>query len=109
VKPRLFDFEGEQLSAAEIQRRVPAISETSVRQHLAAGRNTREAMLTYRPQWAKPKDQVRFSRKVEVANTHGRHQLGGRRSAELRRGHPKQIDGEPTLATCRQSKRKETP
>jgi hypothetical protein len=70
-----YDFEGEQLTAAEVQRRVPALSESAVREHLRAGRNTREAMLTHRPKWAKPSDAVRFPMKVAKTAAHERREL----------------------------------
>lgn len=41
------DFEGEQLTVAEIMQRVPALADSTIRRHLAAGRNTRVAMLSF--------------------------------------------------------------
>lgn len=42
-----YNFEGEQLTVTEIRQRVPALADTTIRRHLAAGRNTRQAMLTF--------------------------------------------------------------
>lgn len=67
MKAARFDFEGELLTVAEIRERVPALSDPTIRKHLEAGRNTRQAMLTYRPQWAKPTDAVRFPAKTGMA------------------------------------------
>lgn len=61
--PRLHEFDGQQLTIAEIKKLIPVVSESSIRQHLEAGRNTREAILNYRPKWAKPMDSSRFPRK----------------------------------------------
>jgi hypothetical protein len=41
-----YTFEGELLTMAEIRRLVPALSETSIRGHLAKDRNTRRLMLS---------------------------------------------------------------
>lgn len=43
------EFEGEQLTVAEIHERVPALSRDTIRKHLAKGRRTRTAMLSYNP------------------------------------------------------------
>lgn len=43
------EFEGEQLTVAEIHERVPALSKDTIRKHLAKGRRTRTAMLSYNP------------------------------------------------------------
>lgn len=40
-------FDGAMLTISEIMLRVPAIPRTAIRQHLAAGRNTSAAMLSY--------------------------------------------------------------
>lgn len=45
----LHDFEGEQLTVRQIHLRVPALSERTIRDHLAAGRRTRTAMLAFDP------------------------------------------------------------
>lgn len=42
-------FEGEQLTVRQIAGRVPALSERTIRDHLAAGRRTRSAMLSFDP------------------------------------------------------------
>lgn len=47
-----FDFEGELLTVAAIRQRVPAISDSTIRAHLVAGRNTTAAMLTFNPRSA---------------------------------------------------------
>lgn len=47
--PARHDFEGEQLTVAEIRRRVPILSDRSIRDHLQAGRRTRSAMLSFDP------------------------------------------------------------
>jgi hypothetical protein len=52
MTPQRFAFEGEQLTVAEIRTRVPALSDSSIRKHLAAGRNTRAAMLNFDPRSA---------------------------------------------------------
>jgi hypothetical protein len=44
-----FPFEGEELTVSEIRKRVPALSDQSIRSHLAAGRNSAQAMLTHFP------------------------------------------------------------
>lgn len=43
------EFEGRQLTVAEIRAIVPAISDTAIRAHIRAGRNTRAAMLNHVP------------------------------------------------------------
>lgn len=48
-----YEFDGEQLTVAEIRERVPALSASSIRSHLAAGRNTRTAMLSFNPSTAR--------------------------------------------------------
>lgn len=40
-----FEFEGEQLTVTQIRARVPALGDATIRRYLAAGRNTRAAML----------------------------------------------------------------
>lgn len=47
-----FDCDGEQLTVAEIRQRVPALSDSTVRAHLAAGRNTTAAILAFDPKRA---------------------------------------------------------
>lgn len=44
-----FEFEGQQLTIAEICERVPALADASIRKHLKAGRNTAQAMLSHVP------------------------------------------------------------
>ncbi len=48
-RPRLHAFEGEQLTVRQIHQRVPVLSERTIRDHLAAGRRTRTAMLCFDP------------------------------------------------------------
>jgi len=48
-RPRLHAFEGEQLTVQHIHQRVPVLSERTIRDHLAAGRRTRTAMLCFDP------------------------------------------------------------
>ena len=48
-RPRLHAFEGEQLTVQQIHQRVPVLSERTIRDHLAAGRRTRTAMLCFDP------------------------------------------------------------
>lgn len=48
-EPRLHAFEGEQLTVQQIHQRVPALSQRTIRDHLAAGRRTRTAMLSFDP------------------------------------------------------------
>ena len=45
-KEKLYAFEGALLPMVEIERLVPALSRTSIRNHLAAGRDTRRLMLS---------------------------------------------------------------
>lgn len=47
MTPRKFMFEGESLTASQIRQRVPILSDATIRAHLAAGRNTASAMLTF--------------------------------------------------------------
>lgn len=48
-RPRLHAFEGEQLTVQQIHQRVPVLSPRTIRDHLAAGRRTRVAMLCFDP------------------------------------------------------------
>lgn len=48
--PALHLFEGEQLTIAEIQQRVPVLSKSSVRGQIKLGRRTRQEMLNTRSQ-----------------------------------------------------------
>lgn len=48
-KPHFHLFEGEQMTMAQIRALVPVLGEHSIRGHLAAGRNTRQAMLAVDP------------------------------------------------------------
>jgi hypothetical protein len=41
-----YEFEGSLMTMVEIQKIVTALSRTSIRNHLAAGRNTRQQMLS---------------------------------------------------------------
>lgn len=43
------EFEGEQLTVAEIRERVPVLSADTIRRHLAAGRRTSGDMLSFDP------------------------------------------------------------
>jgi hypothetical protein len=70
--PIRHDFEGELLTIAEIRNRVPVISEQSIREHLAAGRNSRQAMLCYRPRHAKPGAASAITIRVEKNAAHER-------------------------------------
>lgn len=56
-----YDFEGERLTSGEINARVPALSITTIRKHLAAGRNTTSAMLT----WDNPARRLAACRKAK--------------------------------------------
>lgn len=69
--PRTYEFEGELLTIAEIRQRVPAIADPTIRKHLEAGRNTRQAMLTYTPKWAKPTDASRYPHKAARSKPKG--------------------------------------
>ncbi|WP_323162837.1 hypothetical protein [Stenotrophomonas maltophilia] len=42
-----YEFEGEQLTVRQIGERVPALPERTIRNHIAAGRRTRTAMLSF--------------------------------------------------------------
>jgi hypothetical protein len=44
-----YRFEGQDLTVSEIRKVVPALSDSTIRKHLAEGRDTRHAMLTYNP------------------------------------------------------------
>jgi hypothetical protein len=48
-RAHLHAFEGEQLTVQQIHKRVPILSERTIRDHLAAGRRTRSAMLCFDP------------------------------------------------------------
>ena len=43
------EFDGEMLTVRQIQARVPRLCLNEIRKHLAAGRNTKTAMLSYDP------------------------------------------------------------
>lgn len=43
----LYTFDGQPMTLAEIRQRVPVISEATIRDHLRAGRNTKQAMLGF--------------------------------------------------------------
>lgn len=45
--PKLYTFEGEMMTRAEICARVPRLSWNSIRRHIEAGRSTAFAILTY--------------------------------------------------------------
>ena len=45
-------FDGEQLTVQQIHQRVPALSERSICRALAAGRNTKQSMLSFDPRQA---------------------------------------------------------
>jgi hypothetical protein len=49
VRGATFDFEGQPMTVAQIHQIVPAVSKATLRFHLAAGRNTREAILNFNP------------------------------------------------------------
>lgn len=54
-------FEGEELTVSQIRQRVPALSDQSIRSHLAAGRNSTQAMLShFPPRPPKPKAGQQF-------------------------------------------------
>lgn len=42
-----YTFDGQLMTLAEIRQRVPVISEATIRDHLRAGRNTKQAMLSF--------------------------------------------------------------
>ena len=44
-----YTFDGESLTVAEIRKRVPALSDATIRKHLAEGRSTSQDMLSYDP------------------------------------------------------------
>lgn len=44
---RRYLFEGEEMSIADIRKRVPILSNETIHRHLAAGRNTATAMLSF--------------------------------------------------------------
>ena len=60
MKPKTFEFEGENLTITEIRKRVPAFSDQTIRKHLEAGRNTTQAMLTHRQVYRKPTGSQQF-------------------------------------------------
>jgi hypothetical protein len=47
MKPQRFEFQGQMLTIREIHERVPAISDTAIRNHLKAERCTTVAMLQH--------------------------------------------------------------
>lgn len=47
TRGKRYDFEGEQLTVAEIKTRVSCLSAETIRRHLDAGRNTAQAMLSF--------------------------------------------------------------
>lgn len=49
MSAKRFIFEGEELTVSQIRERVPALKDHSIRAHLAAGRNTAQAMLSHFP------------------------------------------------------------
>jgi hypothetical protein len=51
--PKKYEFEGEMLTVAEIQKRVPRLTDPAIRKHLAAGRNTQQAILNHNGKPAK--------------------------------------------------------
>lgn len=54
-----FEFEGEMLTIAQIRQRVPILNDASLRAHIAAGRNTTQAILTHVPRKPKPNPRAR--------------------------------------------------
>ncbi len=54
-------FNGEQLTTPQIRLQVPCLSLSQIREHLAAGRNTKDAMLNHRQVYAKPGRASQFS------------------------------------------------
>jgi len=86
MKPRLHAFDGEQLTLQQIMERVPAYGRTAIRHHLAAGRNTAEAMLA-------------FDHKA------ARHRAGvaGRAAVEAKGGFAYQLGRTPGRAKARAS------
>jgi len=58
---RLYPFNGQLMTMAQILKIVPALSAQSVRDHINAGRVTGDAMLCHRPKLAKPANGQQFS------------------------------------------------
>lgn len=72
TRAQRFDFDGESLTVAEIMRRVPVLCEKSVREHLRAGRNTSQAMLSYRrPPQRKPGPTQQFRIRYRLPHAFG--------------------------------------
>lgn len=49
VTPKKYEFQGEMMTIAEVQKIVPRLSHTAIAKHLRAGRNTKDAILNHRP------------------------------------------------------------
>ena len=49
MSAKKFEFEGQLRSISEIHALVPALTASTIRKHLQAGRTTRQAMLTFDP------------------------------------------------------------
>lgn len=48
-KAELFEFEGQMLSASQVHKLIPAISQYAALRYLRKGMRTRQAMLSYNP------------------------------------------------------------
>lgn len=51
---KTYTFDGQELTTAQIRAIVPCFRPDAILKHLAAGRNTKDAMLNYVPPKAKP-------------------------------------------------------
>lgn len=67
-----YQFEGSQMTLAEVCKMVPRLSRAAVQRALAAGRNTRIAMMTFNPQAAA----IAGSRKAYAARGKPSHMAG---------------------------------
>jgi hypothetical protein len=92
--PRTFLFDGAERTVAEIRRLVPALSETSIRKHLAAGRNTTAALLCFRQTYAPASDASRYPHHEAAAASSDRRTAerararAGMRTLRARRADP---------------------
>lgn len=48
MKPTIYEFEGRQMTIAEVHAIVPVMTPKNLAVHLKAGRNTRQAILTHK-------------------------------------------------------------
>ena len=71
-----FEFDGQLLTVSEIRARVPAFCDSTIRDHLRAGRNTTSAMLCHVKRQPKPKQANQFVIKDRGYWSHGMAKRG---------------------------------